>query len=143
MASRLHRLIRIIRMLRMKGYPSVQRLCETLQVKERTVFNDLKELKEDLGVDVQFDKTRRGYFLQGEDIELGLDALSEETAYLLLAACQLISAHGARHMAEPLEELFAGEMKRCLGEVIANHKSILRAETNGATILHPDLFVSL
>lgn len=52
----------IIRIVRRKGYPGVADLCRTLQVKGRTLFNDLKELKEDLGIDIQFDKTRRGYY---------------------------------------------------------------------------------
>ncbi len=143
MASRLHRLIRIVRMLRMKGYPSVQRLCETLQVKERTIFNDLKELKEDLGVNLQFDKTRRGYFLQGDDIDLGLDSLSEETAYLLLVACQLISVHGGKELAGPLEELFAGEIRRCLKNTSADLKDIVKAEAASATNFPPNLLVQL
>ncbi len=128
MASRLHRLIRIIRILRRKAYPNVQSLCQLLQVKERTIFNDLKELKEELGVEVLFDKSRKGYFLGTDDLELGFCALSEDTSFLLLAACKLFSLHCGKDLAEPLEELFAEEIRRCLSLSAESLQGLIKTE---------------
>lgn len=142
-ASRLHRLIRIIRILRRGSYPSVQSLCETLQVKERTIFNDLKELKEELGVDVQFDRARRGYFLASDDLELGFNTLTEETAFLLLLAFKLMAAHVGRQISAPLEELFNDEIGRCLGLSSTEMKDFVRSEHNVANRMDLNMFVQL
>lgn len=144
MASRLHRLIRILRILRRKSYPGVQTLCQTLQVKERTIFNDLKELKEELGVDVQFDKARRGYYLASDDLELGFTSLTEESAFLLIIACRLLAAHGGEELAAPLEELFSEEIQRCLGLSIEEIKGLVSIRTQSpSTKLDPQMIVKI
>lgn len=110
MASRLHRLIRIIRSVRAKGYPNVQELCSKLQIKERTLFNDLKELKEDLGIEIQFDRNRRGYFLASSDAEISLMALSDEVAVLSLLAIDFLSSHAGEEIVKPLRDTFNDEI---------------------------------
>jgi predicted DNA-binding transcriptional regulator YafY len=115
--SRLHRLIRIIRIVKRKGFPGVQSLCLSLDIKERTLFNDLKELKDELGVNIQFDRIRGGYYLENDDIEeLNFVTLSESNAVLLLTAIELLDIHAGRSAAEPLRELFDAELRQCLGD---------------------------
>ena len=116
MPSRLHRLIRIIRIVRRKGFPGVQDLCFALKVKERTLFNDLKELKDELGVHVQFDKVRRGYWIEKDDLELTFFSLSADTALHLLVAIELLEVYSGAESAECLRKLFAYELRACLGD---------------------------
>lgn len=116
MASRLHRLIRIIRLVRGTRYPNVQELCHTLQVKERTLFNDLKELKEDLGVEIKFSRTHGGYYLEKNDVEVSFLTLNEESAFLLLAAFDLLAHYGGEALAEPLRVTFDDEICVALGD---------------------------
>lgn len=118
MPSRLHRLLRIIRTVRRKGYPNVQELCDKLDIKERTLFNDLKELKDDMGVDIQFDRIRGGYYLETDDIELNIMSLSESNAVLLLTAIELLELHAGESASQPLREFFDAEMRHCFGEEI-------------------------
>lgn len=94
----------------------MQDLCTALDVKERTLFNDLKELKDELGVEIQFDRVRRGYFLEADDLELNFMMLTEETAVLLLTAIELLELHSSPGVAEPLRQLFDLELRNCLGE---------------------------
>ncbi len=142
-ASRLHRLMRIVRILRQQGYPTVHGLCDALQVKERTIFNDLKELKEDLGVDVQFDKVRKGYFLRSDNTHLGFQPLSEENVYYLLAICRLASAHGAADLVAPLEEFLDHGMRRYLGYSNESASAIVRSEGDAVAIIDSKLFAQL
>ncbi|MBX9689844.1 MAG: hypothetical protein K2X27_24250 [Candidatus Obscuribacterales bacterium] len=117
MASRLYRLIKIIRIIRRKRYPNVQDLCEETQVKERTLFSDIRELKEYLGIDVQYDRFRGGYYIGNDDLELNFMSLTNEAAFLLLAAFELLSLHGSEELVSPLRELFDDEINLCLSNL--------------------------
>ena len=146
MASRLHRLIRIIRIVRAKHFPTVQDLCDTLQIKERTLFSDLKEIKEDLGVEIKFDRTRGGYYVLSNDVEMNFMTLSEESALLLLAAFGLLQCHGGDELVRPLLSVFEDEIDLALGS--AGHgnarKQVIRFGNCGDGIeANKDVFVSL
>jgi predicted DNA-binding transcriptional regulator YafY len=85
-----------------------------LEVRPRTIFGDLKELKQDLGVDIRFDKMRRGYCLVGDQWQLNFWDLDEDSAILLTAACRLIACTSGDAMIAPLRALFDAETDRCL-----------------------------
>lgn len=146
MASRLHRLIRIIRFVGGGGFPSVHDLCRTLQVKERTFFGDLKELKEDLGVDIQFDRTRRGYYLASEDSVLTFSTMNEDTALLLLAAFDLLNCCGGETLAHSLLEVFRDEIRLCLREALKESESMPNIVVQNCAMprkLKKEIFVTL
>lgn len=114
MASRLHRLIKLIGAVRGKTYPNVQQLCDKLQIKERTLFNDLKELKEDLGVQIEFDRHRKGYFLSSNDAEISLMSLTQDNAMLLLLSFSLLSSRIGEAGVAALREAFKEDIASAL-----------------------------
>lgn len=114
MASRLHRLIKLIGAVRGKTYPNVQQLCDKLQIKERTLFNDLKELKEDLGVQIEFDRHRKGYFLSSNDAEISLMSLTHDNAMLLLLSFSLLSSRIGEAGVAALHEAFKEDIASAL-----------------------------
>ena len=94
MPSRLERLIKIEDLIRKGCYPGVERLCELFEVQPRTVYEDIRELKDRMHLDIRFDRFRSGYYnadpkkklpdfdlTEGEilAITLGKDMLSQYT----------------------------------------------------------------
>ena len=124
MTCRLNRMIRLVRMLNGQRYPSVGTLCSLFQIKERTLFADLKELKEELGVSILFDRNRQGYYLNGDVAEINLLSLDEETAVLLLAAFALLDSFGGSDFSRPLRDMFEREAEHCLIGAHKNGRSI-------------------
>ena len=145
MACRLNRLIRIIRLVRMRAFPTVEDLCSKFDIKERTLFNDLKELREDLGVDIQFEKTRRGYYVASDIAELNFITLNEESAFLLLAAMRLLKAHGGEDLAAPLRSSFDDELQYWLSSESGENKLAVSAIVEADTLekLDKTLFVDI
>lgn len=115
-SCRLHRLLRIIRLVRRPRYPNVQELCDLLEVRPRTIFKDLQELKEMLGVAIKFDRSKNGYYLQDDDWQLNFWGLEEETAVLLLVANRLVNELSGEQFAAPLRDMFGKEVQRCLSD---------------------------
>ncbi|MBX9685701.1 MAG: hypothetical protein K2X27_03305, partial [Candidatus Obscuribacterales bacterium] len=145
MSSRLHRLIRLVRIVRGKSYPDVKDLCRILEIKERTLFGDLRELKDDLGVEIRYDRCRRGYILENHDGSLSFTSLTEETAFLLLAAFDLLDCSGGEGLASPLREAFEDEIELCL-KAIRNGRvpdQILKHECKPTEKIRSDIFIRL
>ncbi len=105
MTSRLDRLIAIDRQIRRGEFPGVRDLCNIFEVAPRTIFQDIKELRENLGLDIRFDKIRNGYFNAVPGKKLPNFALTEEEALLLVVAEEMLwryagpSFQGALHSA--------------------------------------------
>ena len=59
--------------------------------KRANVIQRSQELKDELGINIQFDRIRGGYYLENDDIEeLNFVTLSESNAVLLLTAIELL-----------------------------------------------------
>lgn len=143
MACRLNRLIKLIRIVHRNGYPGVQYLCQLFQIKERTLFNDLKELKEELGVEIQYDKLKRGYFLASDASEINLMALNQESSILLLAAFGLLKCYAGEAFATPLNGIFNEEINLCLKNGHAQDPAELIKTEALSSIVEKDIFVEL
>ena len=142
-ACRLNRLIRMIRLVQAERYPNVQTLCHLFQIKERTLFNDLRELKDDLGVDIQFDRHRRGYYLANESNEINMMALNERNSVLLLIAFALLQYHGDEKLAAPLREIFEQEFRLAFQASATRQASELIAVRQSKNSLDEELFTKL
>ena len=93
MSSRLERLLAIEAYLRSGTFPTLSKMCALFEVQERTVYQDLKILRESFGLDVRYDRHRNGYYNANPDKRLPPMALTEKEIKLLLLAietlCQL------------------------------------------------------
>jgi predicted DNA-binding transcriptional regulator YafY len=101
MASRLERLVSLDAYIRNGSYPSVQKLCQLFEVRSRTIYSDLRELREMFGLDIRYDRERNGYFNADPSKTLPPLAVSYEEALLMTIAIEVLSAsfgpsfHGA------------------------------------------------
>lgn len=62
MSSRLERLLSIESEIRRGRYPSVEHLCSLFEIQPRTVYEDIRELRERLGLPIAYDRFRNGYY---------------------------------------------------------------------------------
>lgn len=116
MASRLERLVSIDAYIRAGSYPSVEKLCQVFEVQPRTIYQDLRELREMFGLDIHFDRTRNGYYNATPSKQLPPLAMTEEEALLIGLAIEMLAASfgpsfsGA--LARTLEMLRASEERK-------------------------------
>lgn len=103
MTSRLARLLALHSAIKKGDFPDVERLCRMLEVKPRTLFNDLRELKEKLGLDVKFDRSRNGYYFATPDRKMPSFALTEDELVILALAAHFFGKHTGSAVAQVLE----------------------------------------
>jgi hypothetical protein len=145
MSSRMGRRIRMIRLVRGKSYPNIQDLCRELQVAERTLFNDIRDLKDDLGIEIQYDKSRRGYFLDSDAREMNFATLNEESAFVLMAALELVKCFCGEALAESLDSALRDEIILYLNDGLADRfqfPEIIKCSCIGEGISR-ELFIGL
>lgn len=92
MASRLERLVSIDAYIRSAHYPSVQKLCEMFEVQPRTIYQDLRELREMFDLDIRYDRERNGYFNADPSKQLPQLAMTYEEALLITLAVEMLAA---------------------------------------------------
>lgn len=92
MASRLERLVSIDAYIRAGKYPSVQKLCEMFEVQPRTIYQDLRELREMFGLDIQYDRERNGYYNAAPSRQLPPLAMTYEEALLITLAIEMLAS---------------------------------------------------
>ena len=90
MVTRLQRLISIEREIRCGRYPSVTDFCSMFCVKPRTVYNDIRILRDELGSGIQFDRLRKGYYNPLPEQKIPLFELTRDEVRLLACALQLL-----------------------------------------------------
>jgi predicted DNA-binding transcriptional regulator YafY len=75
-------------------FPSVDELCRLFEIKPRTLYQDIRELKEKLGIDIRFNKARGGYYNAKPAKELPPFRLTSEEYLLLVIGQQMLVHYG-------------------------------------------------
>lgn len=129
MSTRLQRLIAIEREIRRGRYPSVERLCDLFSVKRRTIYDDIKILKEGLGLRIHFDRLKNGYYNADPLKQLPTFELTLTEVGLLACALRMFAYFGKDHTL--LHSL--SDLQRRIGERLPQsasklYESISRAQ---------------
>lgn len=91
--SRLDRLMLMEQEISRGRYPTVERLCEMFEVKPRTVYADVRELKERMGLEIAFDRFKNGYFNKNPTKQLPPFELSEGEVFALTLGKEMLSQY--------------------------------------------------
>lgn len=91
MANQLERLISMEDQIRRKRFPNVETFCRMFEVKPRTVYEDIRQLKERFGMDIVFDRFKNGYFNRTPSKELPAFDLNDAELSSLELSKNLIS----------------------------------------------------
>ncbi|MBY0356728.1 MAG: hypothetical protein K2W82_01900 [Candidatus Obscuribacterales bacterium] len=103
MASRLERLIGIEKIIRTGQFPSVSDLCGMFEIQPRTLFQDIKELRENIGCQIKFDRARQGYYSTNPQHALPAFSLTEDELFVLALAARLLSQTSDASIATQLQ----------------------------------------
>ncbi len=112
MASRLERLVSIDAHIRAANFPSVEKLCHLFEVQPRTIYQDLRELREMFGLDIRFDRHRNGYYNANPSKQLPPLAMTYEEALLITLAINML--------ASSLGASFRGALARTVDMLVTN-----------------------
>jgi len=146
MKSRLERLLRIAEELRRGSYPSLERLCAMFEVKPRTIYGDLKELKERAGLTIHFSRSYNGYVINDPTTRLPAFDLSEGEMVALLAAANLLSATAGSAYEQVLRSAIDKIMDRLAHPVrdnVTRLRAVMNFEQEQAALWSWTLFLNL
>lgn len=130
MSKSLERLIGIEREIRRGSYPNVRTLCEKFEVKPRTIYEDIRNLKEKFNLDIAFDRFKDGYYLRDKDRKLPLFDLNESELTSLALSTKIATNHAgfikndlASAMEKIGERVAEGVGKNALGTLEQMHSA--------------------
>ena len=146
MTSRLERLIKLDLAIRKGDYPGVAELCAICEVQQRTLFQDLRELRENLGCDIRYDRAKRGYYNASPDKRLPTFALTNEELLMIAVAAELLSQSAGEAMARVLQSAITKiqDGYRQKIEISAeNLKQFIRTNRKSTSSLQPAQIVGI
>jgi predicted DNA-binding transcriptional regulator YafY len=113
MRSRLERLLRMAEEVRRGTFPNVDTFCQMFEVKPRTVYGDLRELKESAGLAIEFDRLRKGYYTSDANSRLPVFDLTGAEILVLVVAAEMLAgrAGGA------FEQISRGALAKILARI--------------------------
>ncbi len=91
--SRLDRLIAMEDEIRRGRYPTVEKFCEMFEVKPRTVYADIRELKERMGLELAFDRFKNGYYNKDPKKQLPTFELTDGEVFALTLGKEMLSQY--------------------------------------------------
>lgn len=129
MPSRLERLVAIDAEIRKGDYPDVGRLCRMLEIQPRTLYQDIRDLREKLGLNIEFDRSRGGYHNASPEKCLPSFALTDRELFALVLAKETFCHAGGAS--------FAPDLNVALQKICRNLEGETRqaAEQVGAIVL--------
>jgi predicted DNA-binding transcriptional regulator YafY len=93
MPVRLERLVAMDEEIRKGRYPTVQRFCDMFEVQPRTVYEDIRMLKEQLGMEIVFDRFKNGYYNANPKKELPAFELTDGEVFALMLSKEMLSQY--------------------------------------------------
>ncbi len=92
MSSKLERMVKTAKIIADNSYPSIEFLCTVYEVSERTIYDDLRAIKEKLGLELIYDKDKKGYKFLSDAQKLPMFELTEGE-FFDLAIGNLLATH--------------------------------------------------
>lgn len=93
MTTKLERLVVIEEEIRRGRFPTVEKLCQMFEVKERTIYDDIRQLRENMGLDIQFCRFRGGYYNRNPKKSLPVFDLSDGEVFALTMGKEMLSQY--------------------------------------------------
>ena len=102
MATRTERLVVMADEITRQRYPTVEHFCQEFEVQPRTVYEDIRILKENLGMDIRYDRFNNGYFNANPSKKLPAFELTDGELFALLLGKEMLSQYTGTAFEQPL-----------------------------------------
>ncbi len=143
MSTKLERVLGIDAEISRGGYPGIQDLCQKFEISKRTLFDDIRYLKDRLLREITFDSDRGGYYNKNPQKRLPSFELSTGEVFALTLGKELLSIYTGtsfeatlRSALEKISERLPETVKVDPEEV----KSVIRFRTGGVVPISAGLF---
>ena len=93
MPTRLERLVAIKKEIDRGRYPTVQRLCEMFEIQPRTLHEDLRMMRDMMGLEIKHDRIRNGYYNADPSQQLPTFDLTVGEVFALTLAKEMLSEY--------------------------------------------------
>ena len=104
MSTKLERVISLIKEINKGNYPTVVGLCDKFEIKARTLFDDIRFVKDRMRIEVVFDKSKQGYFNSTPQVKLPEFDLSPDEVLALMLGKEMLLEHSGPVFRLQLEE---------------------------------------
>jgi len=141
--SDLHRLLRIITLIQSGAKHDHASLARELEVVERTLYRDLRKIKEG-GISIDFSR-KHGCFIMHEKSMLKPLQLDAEEAMALAALCREVAAHDQIAFTKPASRAMTkimAQLPDALREEVeeTTRRMVIRTERSGTAESYADVF---
>lgn len=146
MSNRLERVCRIDAEIRRGTYPSVKKLCDMFEVQERTLYDDIRFLRDRMGLDIEFDRSKAGYFNKSPEKTLPSFELTNAEVFALTIGKDMLSAYTGTSFEPILKSALEKIYQRLPGKVEVNIeelRSMIRFKPNPLTPVNRKAFLDL
>lgn len=93
MSNRLERVVAMDEEIRKERYPNVKRFCEMFEVQPRTVYEDIRFMKENMGLEIDFDRFRNGYYNKNPKKQLPSFQLTDGEVFALTLGKEMLTQY--------------------------------------------------
>src|SRR5437879_1692507 len=104
MSTKLERLLRMDRMIRSGSYPSVKTFMERLEVRERTIYQDIASLKGRFYAPLKYSRSQQGYFYTDKSWKLPTLPVTGGQLLALFLSAELAERYLGTSFEQPLRE---------------------------------------
>lgn len=127
MPTRLERLVAIKHELDRGRYPDVQTLCDKFEIKERTLHEDLRLMREQMGMEIKFDRFKNGYYNASPEKTLPTFDLTVGEVFALTMAKDLLVQYTGTPFEPILQDALEKIQKRLPEKVQVNMDDVAAA----------------
>ncbi|HEY9772977.1 MAG TPA: hypothetical protein V6C81_04145 [Planktothrix sp.] len=110
--TRLERLVAIEERISNNKFPTMRSLCHAFSVRPRTIYADIRLLRERFGIDIRFDRFRNGYFNASPGKRIPIGDLVEDDHVLLLMGCAMLASSLGDKVSKALGPIQTSMVKR-------------------------------
>lgn len=115
--TRLERLVAIDERISNNRYPTMKVLCQAFNVRPRTIYADIRLLRERFGLDIRFDRFRNGYYNANPGKRIPIGDLVEDDYLLAITGCFALSSIFGSQMETVLRQVVSQMGKRLTFEL--------------------------
>lgn len=144
--TRLERLIAIDDRISNNRYPTMRALCQAFNVRPRTIYADIRLLRDRFGLDIRFDRFRKGYYNANPGKRIPIGDLAENDYVLLMTGCSALGSFFGTQILSTLRNAVTHMGKRLSFDVESDNVSFDRMFITTRTVptnIDPDVLSTL
>jgi proteasome accessory factor B len=142
----LERMLRIHQELQVGGFPNATKLAREVAVSTKTIHRDIEFMRDRLNLQIEFDKTRNGYFYTGEVSSFPTMQITEGEIFALVVAEKALQQYRGTSFEKPLLSAIR-KMEQALPDTIslnlADIEQTISFRTRAEPILNLETFDAL